>query len=130
LSFWACSKDFKITIPHPSPRPNPVPRLSKENDLPSFENSLNVLSHGTFIMSFSRKNAYLDFAMVTQNSGNIFRWHPPTIANSDSPCCKLLHASWTATRLDEQAVSIVRLGPCKSKKWEILFDCIAGAQPI
>lgn len=31
--------------------------------------------------------------------------------------------------LDEQAVSEVKLGPLKSKKWEILFDCIAYAQP-
>jgi hypothetical protein len=34
-----------------------------------------------------------------------------------------------ATRLEEQAVSTVKLGPLKSKKCEIRFDCIAIAQP-
>jgi hypothetical protein len=96
LSFWACSKDFKITIPHPSPRPYPVPRLSKENDLPSFENNLNFLKPQydyNVVSEIEReRKAYLDFAIDTQYSGSIFRWHPPTIANSDSPLCKLLQA--------------------------------------
>jgi hypothetical protein len=32
--------------------------------------------------------------------------------------------------LDEQAVSDVKLGPRKSKKWEMRFDCMAYAQPV
>ena len=50
---------------------------------------------------------------------------PATIATSHSPLLILSIASFTATKDDEQAVSIVILGPLKSKKKDILFDNIA-----
>lgn len=59
----------------------------------------------------------------------MFRWQPPTIAEVDSPARKLWHAKWRATKLAEQAVSAVKLGPLRSKKCESLLDCIAWAHP-
>lgn len=43
LSAKAWSKGFKTIIPQPSPRPYPVPRLSKEKERPSSENNLLLL---------------------------------------------------------------------------------------
>jgi hypothetical protein len=59
----------------------------------------------------------------------MLRWQPPTIAMLDSPVLKLWQAKCNATKLDEHAVSVVKLGPLKSKKCEILLDCMAYAQP-
>ena len=59
---------------------------------------------------------YLDFEKEIQNSGSMLRWHPPTMAILDSPLRRLWHAACSATKLDEQAVSVVKLGPLRSKK--------------
>ena len=40
---------------------------------------------------------------------------PPTIAVSMRPLRRLTTASFNATSADEQAVSTVKLGPCRSK---------------
>ena len=42
----------------------------------------------------------------------------------DSPDLILWHARWSATRLEEHAVSIVILGPFKPKKYESLLEMI------
>lgn len=73
---------------------------------------------------------YRDLEKEIQNSGSMFKWQPPTIAMFDSPVRKLWQATCSATRLDEQAVSVVKLGPRRSKKCDILLDCIAYAQPV
>lgn len=52
------------------------------------------------------------------------------MATEDSPFRRLWHATWRATKLEEQAVSTVKLGPRKSKKCDNLFDCIACAHPV
>ena len=54
-------------------------------------------------------------AKLANTSGTRIRFTPPATASSDSPSHRLLHARWTATSEDEQAVSIARLGPRKSK---------------
>ena len=41
-----------------------------------------------------------------------------------------LHASFNATKLEEQAVSIVILGPFKSNMYDILFDIIEREVPV
>jgi hypothetical protein len=69
LSFSACSRGFRTTIPHPSPRPYPVPRLSNAKDLPSSENRLVLLG----IFQGKIKQAYRDMDMDIQNSGDMFR---------------------------------------------------------
>src|SRR5712691_4001020 len=44
---------------------------------------------------------------------------PAAIARVDSPRHKLTQASCTATSDDEQAVSTAKLGPCRSKTYDI-----------
>ncbi len=44
------------------------------------------------------------------------RFTPPTTAMSQSPARRLRAARCTATKDDEQAVSIAVLGPCQLKK--------------
>ena len=45
------------------------------------------------------------------DSGRSRSTEPPTSAIDDSPACRLKNAVFNATRLEEQAVSIVRLSP-------------------
>lgn len=75
------------------------------------------------------ESTYLQVAKEIQNSGSMFKWQPPTSAVLVSPSLRLWQAKCIATMLDEHAVSEVKLGPRRSKKWEIRFDCIAYAQP-
>ena len=81
-----------------------------------------------------------------RGEGLRMRLDPPTIACLDSPARMALHARCSATRLELQAiyslgmkcglgdigvpVSIVALGPFKSKKYEILFDSIVCPVPV
>ena len=77
-----------------------------------------LLKHKSFVSANNSwvESTYLDFENETQNSGSMFRWHPPTMAMLDSPILKLWQAVWRATKLDEHAVSVVKLGPLRSKK--------------
>lgn len=75
------------------------------------------------------ESTYLQVAKEIQNSGSMFKWQPPTRAVLVSPSLRLWQAKCIATMLDEHAVSEVKLGPLRSKKWEIRFDCIAYAHP-
>ena len=61
-------------------------------------------------------STYLHVEKEIQNSGNMFKWQPPTRAVLVSPSRRLWQAKCIATMLDEQAVSDVKLGPRKSKK--------------
>ncbi len=47
-----------------------------------------------------------------------------------SPERRLRTAWWRATRLEEQAVSMVMDGPLKSKKYEMRFDKMERALPV
>lgn len=67
--------------------------------------------------------------MVDINSWLNIRLTPAAIAVDASPVCRLWHAKCSATRLPEQAVSIVILGPFKSKKYDNLFAAIARDWP-
>jgi len=51
---------------------------------------------------------------LMNGSGLIFKLEPPTIARDDSPVCRLRKAVCSAERLEEQAVSRVKLGPLRS----------------
>ena len=54
---------------------------------------------------------------------------PAAIARLDSPRHKLAQASCTATSDDEQAVSTAKLGPCRSKTYDIRFAALLIALP-
>ena len=54
----------------------------------------------------------------------------PTSAVDDSPACRLKNAVFNAVRLEEQAVSMVRLGPRRSYTYETLFAKSASALPV
>ncbi len=55
---------------------------------------------------------------------------PPARARSLSPLFSAWHARWTATREELQAVSTDRLGPRKSKQYEMRFDTIVIMVPV
>ena len=74
-----------------------------------------------------RRNPAL--AKLANTSGRRIRFTPPAIASSDSPSHRLRQARWTATSEDEQAVSIARLGPRKSKWCEIRLAAMLAAVP-
>ena len=54
---------------------------------------------------------------------------PPARAISDSPVRILSQARWIATREEELAVSMVKLGPLQLKKYEILAAKMAISLP-
>jgi hypothetical protein len=47
-----------------------------------------------------------------------------------SPRQRLWQATWQAVSADEQAVSIARLGPRKSKEYEMRLAAILKAVPV
>ncbi|SCG07093.1 hypothetical protein GA0115255_122254 [Streptomyces sp. Ncost-T6T-2b] len=55
---------------------------------------------------------------------------PPASARSVSPLCSAWHARWTATREELHAVSTDRLGPRKSKQYEMRFETIVIMVPV
>ena len=69
-------------------------------------------------------------AKLANTSGRRIRFTPPASASSDSPSHRLRQARWTATSEDEQAVSIARLGPRKSKWCEIRLAAMLAADPV
>ena len=69
-------------------------------------------------------------AKLANTSGRRIRFTPPAMASSDSPSHRLRQARWTATSEDEQAVSIARLGPRKSKWCEIRLAAMLAAFPV
>src|SRR5262249_40156778 len=69
-------------------------------------------------------------AKLADTSGRRIRFTPPATADSDSPSQRLRQARWTATREDEQAVSIARLGPRKSRWWETRLAAMRAAPPV
>lgn len=48
----------------------------------------------------------------------------------DSPALRLWHARCMAVRLEEHAVSIVKLGPRKSNAYDIRLDIKESAHPV
>ena len=58
------------------------------------------------------------------------RLAPAAIATRDSPLLNVWTAWCTATRLEEQAVSMVIDGPCQSKKYETRLDIILRDMPV
>src|SRR5215469_3436764 len=95
----------------PSPRAKPDRSASKVRERPS-------------LASIPRS------AMVIQMVGSKFKAEPATMAMSASLCCRDWLPKWKQTRDDEQAVSIVMLGPRRSKKYEIRLDRMLLPQPI
>ncbi|GHJ99316.1 hypothetical protein SY2F82_11140 [Streptomyces sp. Y2F8-2] len=63
-------------------------------------------------------------------SARMFRFTPATIAASASPPRRLSQARCTATREDDWAVSTVRLGPCRSRKYETRLAMIPRFRPV
>ena len=63
-------------------------------------------------------------------AGDRIRFTPPAKASVDSPFRKLAQAKWTATSDEEQAVSIERLGPRKSNRYEIRLAAMLRALPV
>lgn len=55
---------------------------------------------------------------------------PAATATGHSPLRSTWTAWWTATRLDEQAVSMVMDGPCQLKKYETRLDIILRELPV
>lgn len=70
------------------------------------------------------------FAKVIGKSGLIITFEPPTNAASDSPDRILWHARCNATKLVEHPVSTVKLGPLRSKKYDIRLDSMAVPVPV
>lgn len=111
------------------------PSVVKRNRSPGVRKQSVVGGHFVSIApecwlgNIANRVTYLQVEKEIQNSGSMLRWQPPTRAALDSPVRKLWQARCKATILDEHAVSDVKLGPLKSKKCEILLDCIAYAQP-
>ena len=58
------------------------------------------------------------FDMDTIRSGVTISETPPASARAVSPARRLWQARWMATSDDEQAVSIERLGPRRSRKYD------------
>ncbi len=52
------------------------------------------------------------------------------MATGHSPFRKAVTPRWTATSDDEQAVSIVMLGPCQSKKYDTRLEMMARLSPV
>src|SRR5215467_4088188 len=96
LSTWAWDKGLSKMTPTPSLRTYPLALASPNLQRPSGANSVD-----------------LEYAIVIW--GCKIRFTPPARANSLSPLRKLWQAKCTATSDDEQWVSIVKLGPRKSK---------------
>src|SRR5438093_1183300 len=63
-------------------------------------------------------------------AGDRMRLTPPARARSDSPHRRLWQARWAAASEDEQAVSIERLGPRKSKRYEMRLAAMLSAPPV
>src|SRR2546426_3781434 len=106
----AWDKRFRTTTPQPSPRT--YPSASAENVLqrPS----------GASIRALDK---------VIDASGERIRLTPPARAMSHSRWRKLCTARCTATREEEQAVSIAMLGPRKSSKYDSRFATMLFATP-
>ena len=68
--------------------------------------------------------------MTINMSGLKVTLAPPTIDMSDSLVLKAWQAWWKAVRVVEQPVSMVMLGPFRSKKWDILLEAIAAPMPM
>ena len=63
-------------------------------------------------------------------AGERIRFTPPANASVDSPFRRLRQAKWTATSDEEQAVSMARLGPRKSNRYEIRLAAMLSALPV
>ena len=70
------------------------------------------------------------FEKPTKDIGESSTFTPPTKAIGRFSASIARQASWSATRLDEQAVSIVILGPCRSKKYERRFAMMESDVPV
>lgn len=68
--------------------------------------------------------------MEINGSGFSKTLHPVTTDMSQSPTCKLRHAECSDVKLEEQPVSIVMLGPLRSKKCDIRLDNMAVPVPV
>src|SRR3712207_9561158 len=88
---------FRTSTPAPSERTYPLALASKLLQRPSGA-SMDALLN----------------PMVP--SGRRIRLTPPVSATSHSPFQMLWQAMWVATSDEEQAVSIAKLGPCRSKR--------------
>jgi hypothetical protein len=66
----------------------------------------------------------------TNCNGPSRRFAPAATVTSDSPLRSDCTAWWTATKLEEHAVSIVMLGPCQSKKYDIRFEIMLREVPV
>ena len=102
---------MRTTTPDPSPRTKPSARASK------------LLQRPSAAIAFSREKP-----MVI--AGDRMRLTPPARARSDSPHRRLWQARWAAASEDEQAVSIERLGPRKSKRYEMRLAAMLSAPPV
>lgn len=107
----ASSKGFNTTTAIPSPRPYPLALASNVFDNPSLERKLIFDIH--IIMS-----------------GFNIKLVPATMPRFASPSWIALHARCSATRLDEHAVSSVRLGPRQSKNHDTRFASIPLPMPV
>jgi hypothetical protein len=75
-------------------------------------------------------NPYPRFDRIMKLSGLISKFTPVTIDMSASPALRLWQPMWSELKLEEQPVSIVMLGPRKSKKWDTLFEIIVAPLPV
>src|SRR5262249_22731411 len=62
-------------------------------------------------------------------SGSRMRIVPAATATSLVPALRAWTAWASAIKLDEQAVSIVIVGPCQSKKYDTLLEALLAAMP-
>lgn len=72
----------------------------------------------------------MDMEKEIKSSSVKLIWQPPEIAMLASPAFRLWHARCIAVRLEEHAVSAVRLGPRKSKVYDIRLDIRESAHPV
>ena len=88
---------MSTATPQPSPRTNPSAAASKAWQAPV----------GDMASAWSK---------LRVTTGESSRLTPPAMASSDWPVRRLWQARCTATSEEEQAVSMVSDGPCRSRK--------------
>lgn len=101
------------------------------NDLPLGDSMFSFGFMCQMVPNFSTsRDGQQTFDSLTNGSGPSMRFDPAATAMSTSPFLNADTAWCKATKLDEQAVSMVAEGPLQSKKYDIRLAKIEAAVPV